>query len=100
MRITLKNLHEATAQQVFDQVALHMLAQNEKSLSPDGQCLYRNGEGLCCAAGSLIAEDEYEEDMEGGTWEALVTEHGVTAVHSMLICDLQSIHDACDAAKA
>ena len=33
MKITLKNLHEATEQQVFDQVATHLLAQAQRSMA-------------------------------------------------------------------
>jgi hypothetical protein len=31
MNITLKTLHEATEQQVFDQVARHLLTQNKQA---------------------------------------------------------------------
>lgn len=59
LQITLSNLHEATAQQVFDQAALHLLTQNRKS-KEDTKCAYRTKEGLRCAAGCFISEEEYE----------------------------------------
>lgn len=94
MKITLKNLHEATEQEVFDQVASHMLTQNERCESSDGQCLYRNGKGLSCAAGSLIADDEYSEDMEGIPWTSLACHGDFTEDHSDLISSLQLLHDS------
>lgn len=74
--ITLKNLHEATQQEIFNQVGRHLLTQNARStgIPPktvarwDSQiaqsCLYRSGD-LKCAAGCLIADDEYKPEFEG-----------------------------------
>ena len=68
--ITLKTLGKATAQEVFDQVATHLLTQNERSL--DGaSCSYRNCDGLKCAAGCLISDDEYDNQMEGIDWRGV-----------------------------
>jgi len=40
--ITLKTLPQATAQEVFDQVARHLLTQGKKSISENNQyCMYR-----------------------------------------------------------
>lgn len=54
--ISLKNLHQATAQQVFDQVVGHLRSQGQKSqavlkLGVVTACVYRNPDGLKCAAG-------------------------------------------------
>lgn len=69
MIITLKNLHEATAQQVFTQVATHLLTQKERSFVIDDRgeelCAYRGDNGLKCAAGCLISNDEYNPIMDG-----------------------------------
>jgi hypothetical protein len=100
MIVTLKNLHEATAQQVFTQVATHLLTQKSRSTvyTPDNgeTCAYRNGNGLMCAAGCLIADDEYEPGMDNinANWAGLQL-HGYvkTQKHSNLISDLQYIHD-------
>ena len=75
MKITLTTLAEATQQQVFDQVATHLLVdQREKSytLDDDGddQCAYKmeddKGNTLKCAVGCLISDDEYvdPEDLD------------------------------------
>lgn len=93
MQITLKNLSKATAQQVFDQVATHLLAQGKKSANGE-KCLYRGPEGTMCAAGCLIADDEYTPNMEGKGWYSFVSNHGVTSEHEELINRLQGLHDA------
>lgn len=93
MPITLKTLEQASAQKVFDQVAAHMLDQDRQAISETGACMYlmtaEDGTLLRCAAGCLIADDEYKEEMEGNDWACL----DVPEAHSALISDLQSIHD-------
>jgi len=97
MRVSLKNLHEATAQEVFDQVAKHLLQQGQESML-NGCCKYHltadDGTELQCAAGCLIADDEYNPEWESMVWHRLVTQGSVPAVHSELIDELQSIHDS------
>ena len=88
--ITLKTLKDATAQEVFDQVAAHLLTQGQKSEGRDENCLYRGPDGLKCAAGCLIADDEYDNEMEGRAWSVTV---GFPPAHSELIRALQFIHD-------
>ena len=108
MKISLWNLHEATAQQVFDQVATHLLVQNKRSSAPadngeeaqgiSGVCLYRHGD-LKCAAGCLIADDEYDPRMEKKVWNLLLDNalgFNITPKHSDLITRLQKIHDNAD----
>jgi hypothetical protein len=98
--VTLANLKEATEQQVFDQVAKHMLAQGVRSKKADSEhnvCLYRGPAGLKCAAGCLIADDEYTPEMDnnhkGTSWDGLVSRGEVPRAHRDLIQDMQSIHD-------
>ena len=93
--ITLKTLPTATAQEVFDHIANHLLTQNQRSLNPDSpfSCVYRSPQGLKCAAGCLIADDEYKPEMETYRWHCLIEDGLVPVEHSGLICDLQDIHD-------
>ena len=93
MKITLKNLHEATAQEVFDQVKNHLINQGEQSLNSGGLCVYRNANGLSCAAGCLISQEEYSPDFETNLWGDLITMRLVSSAHSDLIGELQQIHD-------
>jgi hypothetical protein len=95
--ITLKTLSAASAQEVFDQVATHLLTQKAQALGDqivDGPnaCVYKAPGGLKCAAGCLIGDDEYSPDMEGNSWAVLV-DQGVSSTHQHLIDELQHIHD-------
>lgn len=94
--ITLANLHEKTEQEVFDYVAKHLLTQKKRSKGKT-TCRYKMGD-LKCAAGCLMAEDEYKETMEGAGWVELVTHEDVPGAHKELIHELQAVHD-CDHPK-
>lgn len=100
--ITLATLPNATEQQVFDQIANHLLTQKEKCFVSykNRVCQYHSG-NLKCAAGCLISEEEYENNtsiegfnyFEGNQWDYLVEEYGLPSEHKDLIVELQNIHD-------
>lgn len=97
--VTLATLEQATAQEVFDQVATHLLKQNKHSVDWNTACVYtacayRGDNGLKCAAGCLIADDEYELGFEGYDWTTLaVRTKKVPDSHALLIARLQKTHD-------
>jgi hypothetical protein len=95
--ITLETLPQATAQQVFDQIATHLLTQNYRCVDPSRsslKCLYRGPNGLKCAAGAVIGDDEYDPKMETvGDWQDLSNERYVPKYHESLIVCLQDCHD-------
>lgn len=100
--ITLKTLAEATEQEVFNQIATGLMEQGKKSLV-NGRCCYRSDDGSKCAAGMLIADDEYKPvfdkrgtrgEMISSDWEEIVLKGYAPKVHSDLITQLQSIHDS------
>ena len=98
MNITLATLSQASEQEVFDQVATHLLTQGEKCQELDDDmnpvCVYRNSDSQSCAAGCLIGFGEYrEESFEGKSWQVLIDEEAVPKHHKKLISRLQSIHD-------
>jgi hypothetical protein len=96
--ITLKTLEQATTQEVFDQVAKHLLTQNKQSEGEHNNgltCMYRSPDGLKCAAGCLIGDDEYLSHWERRSWGFVSRVGGVTK-HIDLISSLQSIHDDCE----
>jgi hypothetical protein len=94
--ITLKTLPDATAQEVFDQVAGHLLRQMQCSTN-GGWCMYRGPDGLKCAAGCLIGDDEYDiRRMEERGWDKLVSSGCVPHEHKELIENLQDAHDSGD----
>lgn len=96
MKITLKTLPQATAQEVADQIVTHLLTQNKRCGPEDVACRYR-WYGKKCAAGCLIADDEYKRKMdtrEGNTgWGSLVALGWVPPDHQALITRFQYIHD-------
>lgn len=52
-------------QEVFDRVVKHLLTQNKKSWSDEiYDCAYRNNEGLKCAIGCLISDENYYPELE------------------------------------
>ena len=94
--ITLKTLPQATAQEVFDQITAHLLKQGKAARSGTGACRYRvetQGEILKCAAGCLIADDEYNHLFENIAWHDLVNDGKVPGQHAQLIWQFQWMHD-------
>jgi hypothetical protein len=106
-RITLATLPAATAQQVFDQVARHLLTQGRQARNAEA-CAYRGSEGTMCAAGCLMSDEEYAKltdtsvdgratlGIEGLNWEALQRGGVVPPGHTDLIQSLQAVHDDVD----
>lgn len=94
--ITLKTLPYATDQMVYNQVVEHLRTQNAKSLNPYGRCSYRGLGGAKCAAGCLIASDEWLYEFEDRQWGYLANKYLVPQKHAKLIHMLQSLHDDMD----
>lgn len=85
-------------QEVFDVVYKHLLTQKVRAINVNTECTYKNNEGLKCAAGILIHEDHYHEDIEGLNVGALEVQAALkkSKVHknlSKFIWKLQMIHD-------
>lgn len=83
----------ATRQEIFNHVIKHLKEQGCQSVDRDGdECAYRGASGRMCAVGCLLADDEYEPNMES---------HGVYDIvlplrlenHSLLLQELQRLHD-------
>ncbi len=98
MTITLATLPQATAQEVYSQVRKHLLTQKIKSIEEGKGCVYRGPDGLVCAAGCLMSDEEYRAEMERQPWVSLVNKVLVPKEHSRLIAALQRIHDMEDPA--
>lgn len=105
MNITLKTLSQATAQQVFDQVARHLLQQRRRAIKVDAgfgaKCRYRAPDGAKCAIGCLIGDLEYDPEFEGHSWPQLLERskrlgYNLPAEHLELLKTLQGIHDGTD----
>jgi hypothetical protein len=90
--ITLKTLYKASEQEIFDQIASHLLTQNAAS-QVEGVPAYRDSQGRESAAGSLMADDEYSINFEGDDWLGLIRNNLVVGIHSRLVTHLEHIHD-------
>ncbi|MDE2000042.1 MAG: hypothetical protein KGI52_14080 [Burkholderiales bacterium] len=100
MITSLKQLADASEQDVFDTVATHLLTQRRRSMLPGGEvCAYRSPNGDRCAAGCLIGPDEYSHDFEEELWRTLIDMERVPRAHGALIARLQSLHDDCEPEK-
>ena len=64
--------------EVFDKVKAHLLAQGQKSLTPEGRCAYRGTGGVKCAVGVLIDDTAYTPVLENQTV-------GAASVHDALL---------------
>ena len=96
--ITLKNIDVASLQDIFDQAVNHLLTQMKPSRNDD-ICLYRSDDGLKCAVGCFIADDEYIGDMEGECVETLIVNGRMSSISRdrlKLLDKLQSMHDGLD----
>jgi hypothetical protein len=56
--------NEAKAQYTFDQVAAHLIEQGQKSTLLGIECAYRGENGLRCAIGFCISNENYRFEME------------------------------------
>jgi hypothetical protein len=91
-----------TAQEVFNKAAKHLLLQNRKSMhEEDGivrvgnGCAYRSPQGLMCAAGPFIPNEEYRTEMENTTILEIIQDnpHWNLTEHQELLHTLQRVHD-------
>jgi hypothetical protein len=100
MKITLATLPNATAQEVFNQVADHLLTQMKVSKVETKKdifdCQYRGEDNTSCAAGCLISDKEYGKHFENKSWANLARRGLVPNAHTVLIGELQNVHDEND----
>lgn len=88
-----------TEQEIFDQVAKHLLKQMKKSYLPGSNvCAYRGEQGAMCAVGCLLTE--YDEAIEDKHISAVIVDYpeiaqaaGITSNNCQLLADLQRLHD-------
>ena len=95
-----QNTHVKTLsgkQEIFDHVVKHLKNQGGQSVArretmTHEECAYRGTGGRMCAVGCLIADDEYEPDMEGKGVDRIVLPPRL-ANHIFLLRELQLLHD-------
>lgn len=82
-------------QEIFDKVVTHLFTQKVKCVDDKGRCVYRFN-GLSCAAGCLIPDEEYNPSLEGTSINFLINDGTVLQNYknnSEIIKKLQKIHD-------
>ena len=82
-----------TAQEVFDTVVNHFKTQKVPAVT-GRRCLYRTPDGLKCAAGILIKDEDYSPDMEGTDFSGIASDLPYLYDHVDLIQRLQDVHDS------
>jgi hypothetical protein len=88
-----------TVQETFDTVITAIVKQGKPSMIIDDSnnmaCRYRGPDGLKCAAGHLIPDDEYSLKMEGCSVSSTVTAKILTKNgHNIpVVSELQRCHD-------
>jgi hypothetical protein len=94
---TIKEFPMPTAQEVFDKVATHLLAQGKRSLlfldhEPEtgGKirrevCAYRGADGTKCAVGCLIPDEKYDPLIEGTSIRVMFSMVGSFKRKSLLL---------------
>ena len=93
-----------TDQEVFDKVVTALRKQGRRSsmMQPHPEygsqeiCRYRGPRGVKCAAGHLIPDELYDEEMEGKDWNSIVENWPSIAALNLptdLVSEFQYIHD-------
>ena len=91
-------------QQIYDQVATHLLKQNSTCMRTDldgGICAYRGEEGKMCAVGCLIKDEFYDVSLENHSIDnfnvvnavKLSLDSNLSIVSLYLLERLQTLHD-------
>lgn len=98
--ITLSTINQFTKLEIIAFVREKLLTQNMQSVKYSGaraKCLYRGPNGLKCAVGHLIADDEYGAFMEACTINAsCFDKFEISHDRRRLLTRLQDIHDSRD----
>lgn len=81
-----------TLQEIFDKSVEGLASQGFRQAMDGDSCMYRSPDGLKCAAGWLISDDEYETVVEGLAANTVfaLTDFSRRATH---VNDLQQCHD-------
>ncbi len=96
------NFELETEQEIFDYVCMHLAKQQRRAgVVEDGvfRCKYKTEEGLMCAAGCLLTEEELQLTAEGVSidhQELPLRLH----THTDLLKSLQDAHDKADSPAA
>jgi len=85
-----------TNQEAFDKMVAHLRKQGRKS-EHRGACRYRTKDGLMCAVGCLLTDEEYKRGMEGMGVEHMQHRYEVLQdLDPPFLAEMQDTHDAYD----
>lgn len=79
-------------QETFNEVKKHLLCQKKASRNSESRCLFRNADGLKCAIGILIPDEDYDPRLESYLLRDVCKTLGFTQPYAFLE-RLQCIHD-------
>ncbi len=83
-----------TTQEAFETMVRHLRKQGKKSRNAMGACLYRGPNGLRCAVGCLIPDDQYTRSIEGKPADFAARDvPALSDIGPALLCEMQSVHD-------
>jgi len=83
------------AQEVFNHVIKHLVTQGRRCHIEEA-CLYRSPEGMSCAVGCLMSDEEYHPDMESAEVPDIIVNFDQIKWmddYLPLLSDLQVLHD-------
>lgn len=90
-----------TKQETFDMVCEGLAAQGWKRSIELGTCVYHGSDGLKCAAGLLIPDEEYSSVMEELPVAEIFEDSPSLRKHDLdLLIDLQEAHDTWEKPEA
>jgi hypothetical protein len=84
------------AQELYDYIVEAIVKQGRPSVGDNDRCLYRGPDGLKCAAGHVIPDSMYSEDMENRALFQLKDQKKIPKSlirHAGLMSLLQDVHD-------
>lgn len=82
-----------TAQAIYDRIVTHLGKQKRRALDEDGlACVYRGPNGIMCAVGCELTDEEYKPSMEGHSVDGIDLPKRL-APHKGMLADLQNAHD-------
>ena len=92
-----------TDQEIYDRVCVHLFNQGQRAYDSDasiyGTCMYRTKDGLKCAVGCLIEDDEYSKNFEGDNVRGILGKGTLSTFKNfswenvVILKSLQELHD-------
>lgn len=94
MTMTLKTLPTASKEEVFWNAVDILTSQSGFSAGEGGHCMYRDGKGNRCGAGTVFSDEEYDPRWEGKVWQHVVYDYKIPDNHAKLLRSIQKVHDS------